>query len=111
MLSARRPSRPDQAIEQRPCQDEAHHSRHNIAGPEIAKGAVEVALGIAFGPEEENERRDDARTQQVEGKARVGFEAEGAGDDAEEGGGDITDVGDDLKEASVSDCILLPSVE
>jgi hypothetical protein len=90
-------SRPHQAIEQRPSQDKTHHPRNHIARPKIAKGAIDVALRIALGHEQVDEHGDKACADEIESKAGVGFETESAGDDAEEGGGDVPDVGDDLR--------------
>lgn len=88
--------RPHNAIEQSPRQHEAHDAGGDVTHPQIVDGAVKVALRLALGAQQEQEGGDEGGADEVEGEARVRLEAEGTGDDAEERGGDVADVGDDL---------------
>jgi hypothetical protein len=93
--------RPHNAIEQGPSEHEAHDSGGDIAHPQIVDRTVEVALRLALGAQLVQQGGNEGCADQVEGEAGVRLEAEGAGDDAEERGGDVADVGDDLTEVSI----------
>jgi hypothetical protein len=94
--------RPHDAVEQCPSQHEAHDPGRDVAHPQIVDGTIEVALWLALGAQEVQERGHERRANEVEGEPGVRLEAERAGDDAEEGCGDIADVGDDLRELALA---------
>ena len=80
-------SRPHQAIKQRPRQHEAHAPIQHVPGPQLAPGRLEVIPLSPLGQDAPDEDGDEGGAEEVEEEARVGFQTEDAGGDAEEGGG------------------------
>lgn len=99
------PSRPHEIEEQRPRQDEPHHAAQDVAAPQVAPGPVEELVRPPLrGAEIYQDRHEDVG-EDVEGEAAVGLEAERAGADAGEGGGQGADVGDCLVQDSRLACL------
>lgn len=90
------PLRPQQPIKQRPRQHEPTSPPKQIPQPQLPQRAIKELLTPALGLEHKQQQRDQQRAGQVEGEAGVGLEAQGAGGDAEERGGERADVGCDL---------------
>lgn len=89
-------STPHQAIKQRPSEHETAQSRHHVLGPEASPHALEVALWLARGQQGDGQLADQHGAQKVEEEAAGGLQAQDAGGDAEEGGGEGADLGEDL---------------
>lgn len=87
------PSRPHQAIEQRPGKHKAAQPPKDIAYPHVAQRSVEVFPGLSLSFQGKQQPRDHERGNEVEDEARVGLQAECAGGDTEEGGSEVADVG------------------
>jgi hypothetical protein len=68
-------SSPDQAVKQRPSQHKTAQATDQLASPQIPKRSIKVILWPAFGTEGEYECGYEQRAYQVEGEARVRFEA------------------------------------
>lgn len=85
-----------QPIEQRPSKHERHEPAKEVADPKVTQGAEEVSAHVALRFQREDKQRDDGGSDKVEEKAWQGFEAEGAGGDAEERSCQGADVGDGL---------------
>jgi hypothetical protein len=96
---------PDDAVEERPRQDVPGQTAEDAADPEV-EGAAEVSGG-AQGRQAGGGRRggdaqdveeggDEGGEAKVEEEAGVRLKTEDAGGDAEEGGGDVLEVGESL---------------
>ena len=85
-----------QAVDQRPRQHEGAQPFEQAARPHLAAWLVEEALGLGARAHREDERRRHERAAQVEDESGVRLEAQGAGGNAEERGGEVADVGDGL---------------
>lgn len=88
---------PYQPIEEGPRKHESAQPPKNVTQPHVAERPVIVFRRLRLGLEREQEHRDEERGDEVEDEAGVRFETERAGGDAEEGGGQVTDVGRDLR--------------
>jgi hypothetical protein len=86
-------SRPHQPIEQRPSQHKPTQPSKHISQPQISQRPIEELSRLSFCLQHKEQYGDHQRSQDVEYEAGVGFETEGAGGDAEEGGGKVADIG------------------
>lgn len=86
-----------QPIEQRPSKHKRHEPAEEVADPEVTQGPEEVSAHVALRFQREHKQRNDGGSDKVEEKAWQGFEAKGAGGDAEERRCQCADVGDSLE--------------
>ena len=110
---------PNQPKKQRPREDEARQAADQAARPELQRPAeipARVEGGQAGGhgrgrdAEDVDERGGQEGQGKVEEEARVGFEAEDAGADAEEGGRQPLEVGQRLEPVEASAVSILMAV-
>lgn len=89
-------SRPHQPIKQRPSKHKATQPTKHLTHPHIPQRSIKVLPRRRLRLERKQQYRDEQRACEVEDEAWVRLEAQRAGGDAEERGGQIADVGYDL---------------
>ena len=88
---------PHQPIEEGPRKHESAQPPKDVTQPHVTERSVVVFRRLRIRLERKQKHRDERRGDEVEDEAGVRFETERAGGDAEEGGGQVTDVGRDLR--------------
>ena len=74
----------NQTQEQGPGEDVAAEAAHEISGADVPSTALEVAVWVTAGEDDEHEKRSEGGHDEVEHEARVRLEAERTGGNAEE---------------------------
>ena len=92
-----KPSTSNQPIEKRPSKHETAQSPNNILHPKPTQLTLKEPCGLSFRKNDHYKAADNQGTDQIENEARIGFEADDAGCDAEEGGCQGPNLGYDLK--------------
>ena len=85
-----------QAIKQRPGEHKAQPTSKHIPRPKLAPRIIKVALAVALRQDAVDEAGHEERAEHVEEEPGVRLQAEDPAGDAEQGGGERADVGDDL---------------